>query len=73
MTVHSWNGLVAADSIEFNRKAENQFWSSQQAHLQFSLSSLLHAVMISLTSETLMHHTLQVAGYPTQGGMEAMA
>ena len=73
MTVCGWNGLAVADSVEFNRKAENRFWSSQRARLQFSLSNLLHAVTISLALETLMHHTLQVVGYPIQVGMDAMA
>ena len=66
ITVCGWNGLAAADSVEFNCKAENRFWSSQRARLQFALSNLLHAVMISLASETLTHRTLQVVGYPIQ-------
>ena len=73
MTVYGWNGLAVADRVEFSHKAENWFWSSRRARLQFSLSNLLHAVTISLASETLTHHTLQVAGYPIQVGMEVMA
>ena len=73
MMAHGWNGLAAADRVEFNLKTENRFWSSQRASLQFSLSSLLHAITISLASETLMHHTLQVAGYPIQVGIDAIA
>ena len=71
--VCGWNGLTAADSMEFSHRAENQFWTSQQARLQFSLSNLLHAVMISFTSETLTHRTLQVVGYPIQVGIDVMA
>ena len=73
MIACGWNGLAAADRVEFNRKTENLFWSSQRACLQFSLSNLLHAFTISLASEMLTHHTLQVVGYPIQVGMEAMA
>ena len=71
--VHGWNGLAAADRVEFSHKAENLFWSSQQARLQFFLSSLLHAVTISLASVTFMHHTFQVVGHPIQVGMEVIA
>ena len=45
-------------------KAENLFWSSQRACLQFSHSNLLHAITISLASVTLTHRTLQVVGHP---------
>ena len=73
MVVCSWNGLAVAKRVEFSCKAKNQFWSSQRACLQFSRFNLLHAVMISLASETLMHRTLQVMGYLIQVAMEAMA
>ena len=52
--------------VESNCIAENRFWSSQRAHLQFSFSSLLHPATISLASEMFMHHTLHLAKYPIQ-------
>ena len=68
-----WNGLAVAERVEFNRIEESLFWRSQQAHLQFSFSSLLHPAKISLASETLTHRTLHLAGYPIQLGMSAIA
>ena len=53
--------------------AENCFWSSQQARLQFSFSSLLHPTTISLASEMLTHFTLHLAKYPIQVGILMMA
>ena len=72
--VCGWNGLAAADSMEFSHRAENWFWSSQRARLQFSLCNLLHTVMILLTSEMLTHHTLQVVGlsHPSGNGCDGL-
>ena len=68
-----WNGLAVAERVESNRIEKNRFWSSQQARLQFSFSSLLHPAKISLASETLTHHTLHLAKYPIQVGMLMIA
>ena len=68
-----WNGLAVAERVESNCIEENLFWSSRQARLQFSFSSLLHPAKISLASETLTHHTLHLEKYPIQVGILAIA
>ena len=68
-----WNGLAAAERLEFNCIEESLFWRSQQARLQFSFSSLLHPAKISLASKTLKHRILHLAKYPIQVGISAIA
>ena len=62
-----------AERVESNHIEENWFLSSQQAHLKFSFSSLLHPAKISLASETLTHHTLHLVKYPIQVGILVIA
>ena len=68
-----WNGLATAERVESNHIEKSLFWRSQQAHLKFSFSNLLHPAKISLASETLMYRTLHLAKYPIQVGMLMIA